>query len=43
MTFHVLPAIWTKEVGFEVDDSIRITESGYESLLCDFPMELFIK
>ena len=42
MAFHLIPGIWYKEVGFEVDASIRITENGYESLY-DFPMELFIK
>jgi len=42
MTFHLIPGIWYKEVGFEVDASIKITENGYESLY-DFPMEIFIK
>ncbi|HBY57144.1 MAG TPA: ectoine hydrolase DoeA [Candidatus Atribacteria bacterium] len=42
MTLHLIPGIWYKEVGFEVDASIRITKKGYESLY-DFPMELFIK
>jgi len=42
MAFHIIPGIWYKEVGFEVDASIRITENGYESLY-DFPIELFIK
>ncbi|HCL90300.1 MAG TPA: ectoine hydrolase DoeA [Candidatus Atribacteria bacterium] len=42
MTFHLIPGIWYKEVGFEVDASIKITQNGYESLY-DFPMELFTK
>ncbi len=42
MTFHLIPGIWYKEVGFEVDASIKITENGYESLY-DFPLGLFIK
>ena len=42
MTFHLIPGIWYKEVGFEVDASIKITEKGYESLY-DFPMGIFIK
>jgi len=42
MAFHIIPGIWYKEVGFEVDASIRITENGYESLY-DFPIELFVK
>jgi Xaa-Pro dipeptidase len=42
MTFHFIPGIWYKEVGFEVDASIKITKKGYESLY-DFPMEIFIK
>jgi Xaa-Pro dipeptidase len=42
MVFHIIPGIWYKEVGFEVDASVQITENGYESLY-DFPIELFIK
>ena len=42
MTFHLIPGIWYKKIGFEVDASIRITENGYESLY-DFPMKLFTK
>ena len=42
MTLHLIPGIWYKEVGFEVDASIRITKDGYESLY-DFPLGLFIK
>jgi Xaa-Pro aminopeptidase len=42
MALHIIPGIWYKEVGFEVDASVRITENGYESLY-NFPIELFIK
>lgn len=42
MTFHIIPGIWYKDVGFCVDASIRITKNGYESLY-DFPMKLFVK
>ncbi|HZK53350.1 MAG TPA: M24 family metallopeptidase [Desulfosporosinus sp.] len=42
MVIHLIPGIWYEEVGFEIDASIRITQSGYESLY-DYPLELFIK
>ncbi|MFO7888748.1 MAG: ectoine hydrolase DoeA, partial [bacterium] len=42
MAFHIIPGIWYKEVGFEVDASVQITKNGYESLYY-FPIELFIK
>ncbi|RKX79118.1 MAG: ectoine hydrolase DoeA [Spirochaetes bacterium] len=42
MCLHLIPGIWYEEVGFEVDATIRITETGYESLY-DFPLKLFVK
>ncbi len=42
MMLHLIPGIWYDEVGFEVDASVRITESGYESVY-DYPLELFIE
>ncbi|TVR72214.1 MAG: M24 family metallopeptidase [Spirochaetaceae bacterium] len=42
MAVHLIPGIWYKEVGFEIDASIRITATGNESLF-DFPVKLFLK
>lgn len=42
MTIHLIPGIWYKEVGFEIDATIRITETGNESLY-DYPVELITK
>ncbi len=42
MMLHLIPGIWYDEVGFEVDASVRVTESGYESVY-DYPLELFIE
>ncbi|WP_020611447.1 M24 family metallopeptidase [Sediminispirochaeta bajacaliforniensis] len=42
MALHLIPGIWYDDVGFEVDASIRITETGYESLY-EYPVEIFLK
>lgn len=42
MVLHLIPGIWYKEVGFEVDATIRITPSGNESLY-EYPIELITK
>lgn len=42
MVLHLIPGIWYKEVGFEVDATIRVTESGNESLY-DYPISLITK
>ncbi|MFP4066575.1 MAG: M24 family metallopeptidase [Spirochaetaceae bacterium] len=42
MVLHLIPGIWYDEVGFEVDATIRITDSGNESLY-DYPIELITK
>ena len=42
MTFHLVPGIWQKDLGFEVDASIRITENGCEPLF-EFPYDLIRK
>ncbi|MGM0673386.1 MAG: M24 family metallopeptidase [Spirochaetota bacterium] len=42
MVLHLIPGIWYEEVGFEVDATIRITDSGNESLY-DYPIELITK
>lgn len=42
MTLHLIPGIWYDDVGFEIDATVRITDSGYESLY-EYPVELFLK
>ncbi len=42
MAVHLIPGIWYKEVGFEIDATIQITPDGNESLF-DFPVELILK
>lgn len=42
MVLHLIPGIWYKEVGFEVDATVRVTAGGVESLY-DFPVKLFLK
>ncbi len=42
MVLHLIPGIWYEEVGFEVDATIRVTETGNESLY-DYPIELITK
>ncbi|WP_339102623.1 M24 family metallopeptidase [Haloterrigena salinisoli] len=40
MTFHMIPGIWTAEVGMEISETFRVTGSGAETL-ADFPRQLF--
>ena len=42
MTFHFMPGLWMDDWGIEITESIRITESGCETL-ADFPRKLFVK
>jgi Xaa-Pro aminopeptidase len=42
MVLHLIPGIWYKEVGFEVDATVRVTANGVESLY-DYPLKLFLK
>jgi len=42
MALHLIPGIWYDDVGFEVDATIRVTESGQESLY-DYPVKLVLK
>ena len=32
MTLHFMPALWFEDWGLEISESIRITESGVETL-----------
>ncbi|WP_120246256.1 M24 family metallopeptidase [Halopiger aswanensis] len=40
MTFHMIPGIWTDEIGMEISETFRVTGSGAEPL-ADFPRRLF--
>jgi len=42
MTFHMIPGIWQDDIGVEISESFRVTETGCE-ILADFPRELLIK
>lgn len=42
MALHLIPGIWYKDVGFEIDATIRVTPNGNESLF-DYPIKLFLK
>lgn len=42
MTFHLIPGIWMENMGVEISESFRVTETGCE-LLADFPRELMVK
>ncbi|GAB7021212.1 M24 family metallopeptidase [Halostagnicola bangensis] len=40
MTFHMIPGIWTDEVGVEISETFYVTSDGAETL-AEFPRELF--
>jgi Xaa-Pro dipeptidase len=42
MTFHIITGMWMDTWGFEISESILVTETGYE-LLTHYPRELIIK
>lgn len=41
MALHLIPGIWYDEVGFEIDASFRVTETGHEKLY-EYPLEIFL-
>ena len=42
MTFHFMPGLWMDDWGIEITESIRITETGCETL-ANVPRKLFVK
>lgn len=42
MTFHIITGIWMEDWGFEISESVVVTETGHE-LLADFPRRLIVK
>ncbi|MEI4486631.1 ectoine hydrolase DoeA [Frigidibacter sp. MR17.14] len=42
MTFHFMTGLWMADMGFEITETVAITETGHE-LLADVPRKLFVK
>lgn len=42
MTFHMIPGIWLDDIGIEISESFRVTETGCE-VFANFPRELYVK
>jgi ectoine hydrolase len=42
MTFHFMPGLWLDDWGFEITESILITDTGVETF-CNTPRKLFVK
>jgi ectoine hydrolase len=42
MTFHFMPGLWFDDWGFEITESVLVTENGGECL-ADVPRKLFVK
>lgn len=42
MTFHIISGIWMEDWGFEISESVLVTDTGYE-LFADFPRQLILK
>ncbi|WP_312910899.1 M24 family metallopeptidase [Natronosalvus caseinilyticus] len=40
MTFHMIPGIWTEEIGMEISETFHVTGTGAETL-AEFPRRLF--
>ncbi|ELZ00916.1 creatinase [Natrialba chahannaoensis JCM 10990] len=40
MTFHMIPGIWTADIGMETSETFRVTSDGVETL-AEFPRKLF--
>ncbi|SDC02308.1 M24 family metallopeptidase [Natrinema hispanicum] len=40
MTFHMIPGIWTDELGVEISETFHVTATGAETL-AEFPRQLF--
>lgn len=43
MTFHFMPALWMKDWGLEITETLRIRENGTAEPLADVPRKLFVK
>lgn len=42
MTFHLMLGMWMEGWGYELSETFRVTEDGYE-LFADFPQQLFVR
>lgn len=43
MTFHFMPALWMKDWGLEITETLRIRANGVAEPLADVPRKLFVK
>ena len=43
MCFHMIIGIWTDELGYEVSETIRVTDKGPPEVLTKYPRELISK
>jgi len=43
MTFHFMPALWMKDWGLEITETLRIRENGAAEPLANVPCKLFVK
>ena len=43
MTFHFMPALWMKDWGLEITETLRIREEGVAEPLANVPRKLFVK
>ncbi|MFK5997314.1 MAG: M24 family metallopeptidase [Rhodobacterales bacterium] len=43
MTFHFMPALWMKDWGLEITETLRIRENGAAEPLANVPRHLFVK
>ncbi len=43
MTFHFMPALWMKDWGLEITETLHIQEFGAAKPLSDYPRKLFVK
>ena len=43
MTFHFMPALWMKDWGLEITETLRIRENGTAEPLANVPRKLFVK
>jgi ectoine hydrolase len=43
MTFHFMPALWMKDWGLEITETLRIRANGVAEPLANYPRKLFVK
>jgi ectoine hydrolase len=43
MCFHVILGMWLDDWGYEISETLRVTQAGPPEVLTDFPRRLFVK